>query len=525
MKGVMIMSLRSKLNKLFGGNNMRNTSSVTNQITVSTRTDGLAVTGLPSFITPEIKDIPNTILCSEGTVLPLSPVSSLITGISSHKEYVLQMQIANAVCRGYTPVVLSTNGKYGEAFSVLSTMYHPTAINYVSNSSESGLYDPFRGIPHTQIEDFFFRLVNLTQQQPPNNLLARNYVSVCVKVFLANASAIGSLMSGQLNHMRLIQEIQNMDIPAPQKDTLIDTANNAQSVSVTVLSVIQDYLYKMQKACSTRPTIQINPTVVAPNTPKITIKNTNYRQPVRPGGITILSEMNHFSRTTPQTVQAMLSSGFNVSSVDEHKCFFVNVDNEVPKIFGDISNIQCFQWYLSKTLQMEMGARPSTQNSRILLIVEDLGSEMLNWYSWMLDLPQCILLINYKDFYSKLADAPERRHQLLERIERVFFFSTINDASAQWTSDFFGSRTVPKIVRTDLPPRDTWEMFFRQQNVTHDQQEKPWFSKHEIRHLGDMGIVFSLRDRIFKPCYLEGGVTYKDKSFDGKVNFCTFNFR
>jgi len=518
------MSLKSKLKKFFGGIGS-GTSQGASQIMISTRTDGLTASGLPSFISPSVKAVPNTILCNEGTTLRLPPLSSLITGTSCYREYVLQMQIASAIFHGYTPIVLSSNGQRGETYSVLKTIYYSTAINYISDSNESGFYNPFEGVSHSCIEEFFFQLVNMSQQQPPNGLLARNYINVCVKVFFASSAAIGGLITGQLNHMRLIQEIQSMNIPEQQKNMLLDSANSAQSVSVTVLSVIQDYLFKMQRASTSRPSMQINPIVTSPNVPRITIRNTNNGQPVRPGGITILSEINGPTQFMQQAVQPVASNGFNASSIDERKCFFLNVDNEVPRIFGNAPSVQCFQWYLSKTLQMEMNAKPFVRQNRILLIIEDLSSEMLDWYRWLIDLPNCILLLNYKDFHSKLADAPERRHQLLERIERMFFFSITNDASAQWTSEFFGSRTVPKIVRTDVPPRDFWEMIFRQQSVAHDEQEKPWFSKHEIHHLGDKGIVFSLRDQIFEPCYLEGGSTYEDKSYRGRVNFCTFSFR
>jgi hypothetical protein len=491
---------------------------------ITTRTDGLTASGLPQFISPAVKSVSNTILCNEGTTLRLPPLSSLITGTSSNREYVLQMQIASAICNGYTPIVLSSNGQRGEAYSALSTMYHPHGINYISDSNESGFYDPFGGVSHSRIEEFFFQLVNMSQQQPPNSLLSRNYINVCVRVFFASSNALSGLVTGQLNHMRLIQEIRNMNTSEQQKATMLDSANSAQSVSVTVLSVIQDYLFKMQRACTSRPSIQINPTTPSPNAPRITIRSTN-GQTVRPGGITILSDINRPVQPVQQAVQPLSSNGFNASAVGEHKCFFLHVDNEVPRVFGNVPNVQSFQWYLSKTFQMEMDAKPSVKNNRILLLIEDLSSEMLDWYRWLIDLPNCILLLNYKDYHSKLADAPERRQQLLERIERIFFFSITNDASAQWTSEFFGSRTVPKIVRTDVPPRDFWEMIFRQQSVAHDEQEKPWFSKHEIRHLGDKGIVFSLRDQIFEPCYLEGGSTYGDKSYHGRVNFCTFSFR
>lgn len=520
------MSLKSKLKKLFGGSdgNNRRPSSGNSQIMITTRTDGLTASGLPQFISPAVKEVPNTIMCNEGTTLRFPPLSSLITGTSSHGEYVLQMQIACAICNGYTPIVLSSNGQRGEAHSVLRTIYYPSAINYISDSTESGFYDPFGGVAHNRIEEFFFLLVNMSQQQPPNSLLARNYINVCVRVFFASSTALGGLITGQLNHMRLIQEIRNLNITEQQKATLLDSANSAQSVSVTVLSVIQDYLFKMQRASTPRPVIQINHTMPTPNAPRITIRSNN-GQPIHPGGITILNENYRQPQPVQQVPQPFAVSGFNASAISERKCLFLHVDNELPRVYGNAPNVQSFQGYLSKTLQMEMDARPSVKQNRILLVIEDLSSEMLDCYRWLIDLPNCILLLNYKDYHSKLADAPERRQQLLERIERIFFFSITNDASAQWTSEFFGSRTVPKIVRTDMPPRDFWEMIFRQQSVAHDEQEKPWFSKHEIRHLGDKGIVFSLRDQIFKPCYLEGGATCEDKSYRGRVNFCTFSFR
>lgn len=519
------MSLKSKFKKLFGGSdgNTRRPSCSNRQIMITTRTDGLSASGLPQFINSAVKEISNTIMCNEGTELRLSPISSLVTGTSLQRECVLEMQIASAICNGYTPIVLSSNGQRGEAYSVLRSIYDLSAINYISDTIESGFYEPFGGVSQNRLEEFFFQLVNMSQQ-PPNSLLSRNYINVCVRVFFASSTAVGGLITGQLNHMRLIQEIQNMNIEQQQKAALLDSANSAQSVSVIVLSVIQDYLFKMQRASSSRSSIQINQTMPTPNTPRITIHG-NQDQPVRLRGITIVNENYRQPQHMQQAPQLFAANGFNATAVSERKCLFLHVDNEVPRVYGNDPNVQSFQWYLSKTLQMEMDARPSVKKNRILLVIEDLSSEMLDWYRWLVDLPNCILLLNYKDYHSKLADAPERRHQLLERIERIIFFSITNDASSQWTSDFFGSRTVPKIVRTDVPPRDFWEMIFQQQSVAYDEQEKPWFSKHEIRHLGDKGIVFSLRDQIFKPCYLEGGATYKDKSYRGRVNFCTFSFK
>lgn len=516
------MGLKSKLKKLLGGNN-HSSPLGNNQLVINRRNDGLSNSGLPSFIAHGITTFPKSILCNDGTTLQLYPKSSLITGTSFNRAYVLKMQIASALCQGYTPVVLSSNGKRGEAFRALSDMYHPSAINYISDSNDSGYYDPFGGVSHNRIEEFFFQLVNMFQQQTVNSMLIRNYINVCVNVFFANSNAVGGLITGQLNHMRLIQEIRNMHIPEQQKTFFEDTANSAQSVSVTVLSVIQDYLFKMQRASTSRPSIQIPSNLSSPNAPRITIHGSNVQQGVP--RITILNNSNQQVLPVQHTVQPRVSDGFNASAVNERKCFFLEVDNEVPMNFNNTPNVQCFQWYLSKTLQMEMDARPAIKNSRILLIVENISSVQLNWFWWLFDLPNSILTLNYSDFYSKLADASDRRQQLIGRMERIFFFSITDDSSAQWTSDFFGSRTVSKTTHTDLPPRDFWEMFFRQKSITHGEEEKPWFSKHEIRHLGDKGIVFSIRDNSFAPCYLEHGNTYQDKDYYGRVNFCTFSFK
>ena len=96
------MSFMSKLKQLFAncGNSAHGSSFANSTITIAARSDGLTASGLPPFINPAVKDVPNSILCNEGTTLHLQPLSSLVTGTSSHRQYVLQMQIANAVCNG-----------------------------------------------------------------------------------------------------------------------------------------------------------------------------------------------------------------------------------------------------------------------------------------------------------------------------------------------------------------------------------------------------------------------------------------
>lgn len=479
------------------------------QIVISSRSDGLSVTGMPVFIAPWISNCTKTLRCSDGTNLPIRTTSSLITGVSAYKKEILIRQIANAICDGFTPVVLSSNGQYGEVFDVLRTIYAEFAINYISESINSGCYVPFGSIPSDYIVEFFYQMVMEFQQQPTNGMLVRNYINVCVRVFFSDGNSVCNLMNGQLNHMGLLQEIQqlyqNNMITEQRKREFEDAANSAQSVSVEVFSVIQDYLYKVRCVSVSRPVIQIHNAAM----PHITILGAN-GQNIRPF----------------QNVSERIAGGYDLSNILKGECIFLQVDNEIPGNFNNSIGEQCFQWYLSKTLQMEINAKPEVRNSRILLIIEDISPVILNWFWWLIDLPNCVLLLSYEDVYSKIADSQERRQQLISKMDRIYFFSVIDEQSAGWVSRTLGTHMVPKVVVTEQPYRDWTDFFIRPKSYAHDEVEKPWFSTHEIQHLGDDGIVYSRRDKVFTACYRENGRTYKDKNYRGKrVNFCTFRFR
>lgn len=479
------------------------------QIMISSRSDGLTIAGLPSFVAPWVSDFDGTLRCKDGTDLPIRTTPTLITGSSANKDEILIRQIASAVRSGYTPVVLSSDGRQGSVYQVLRTIYPEAAINYISKSMDSGCYDPFGSIPLSEVENLFYQMVITFQQQPGNSMLIRNYVNVCVTVLFADWNAVDRLMAGQLTHMELLEEIrrlhQNGIITDQSRMSLENTANSAQSVSVMVFSVIQDYLYKLHRTSASRPVIHIS----NGGAPRITILNSNGEN-VRPVQMRAQDTANRY----------------DLSTITDKKCLFFQIENELWRSQNNLPNEQCFQWYISKTLHMEMNARPDVRNRRILLIIENMRSTLLDWFWWLMDLPNCALLLNYEDFYSALADSQERRQQLIGMMDRIYFFSVIDEQSASWASRTFGTHMVPKVVVTDQPYREWTDLFFRPRSYAHDEVEKPWFSTHEIQHLGNDGIVYSKQDKIFTAHYCENGKIYVDRSYRGQhVNFCTFGFR
>ncbi len=491
------MSLFEKMRTLLCGD-----SQTQQQIIISGRSDGNSLMGIPTFVAPWILDYPRKLKCNDGTDLPIRTTSTLVTGESAYKDQIITQQIVCAIRDGYTPVVLSGDGREGEVFKILQTIYPESAINYISETN-SDCYAPFENISHNNIVDFFYQMVMELQQQPGNGMLIKNYINVCVKVFFLSKSTVGNLINGQLDHMGLLIEIQRLYqsnmISEQSRRQFESIVNSAQSVSVTVFSVIQDYLCKMKHVFGLKPRIQI----YNRNIPHIDILNTNIQNPLSRG-----------------------VDGYNFSTINERRIIFVHVENEVSRNLNNLPNEQCFQWYLSKTFQMEINARPEIRNARILLVLENISLVMLNWFWKLIDLPNCVLLLNYDDFYSKIVDSQERRELLISKMERLFFFSVMNEQSAGWVSRMFGEHDVPKVVFTDQPWREWTDILIRPRTYTHDEMEKPWFSTHEIQHLSNNGIVYSKRDKIFKACYLENGKVYIDKKYKGvRVNFCTFSFR
>lgn len=502
------MNILSRVKSLVSGSD----SSVqrpNQQINIINRGDGLSVSGLPPYIASWVPEYPKTLYCGDGTHLPITVTNSLITGSSAHRSEILIRQIAKALLEGYTPVVLSSNGKSGEMYSILRTIYPEHALRYIADSTDSGCYNPFEGISPERIAEFFYHLTTTFQQQPTNGMLVRNYINVCVRVFFASGNAVHGLIMGQINHMRLLNEIASMCennlISEQERMQLQDIADSSRDASVLVLSVIQDYMYKMQRANASRPSIQIRQA----NVPQISIQRINGQQ------------------VQPQQIVTQRNSGtYNARKVIQRECLFLNIENDVPGVVFNAPNAQCFQWYLSRTLQTEFDAAPNLKNARILLIVDNLSSLQIRWFLWLSLLPNCVFLLNYEDFYSTLADAAELREQLIGRTDRIFFFAMMNEQSASWASRFFGTHTVEKNIYTEPPVRSFSDLFFRPKAVTHDQEEKPWFNPYEIQHLVDSGIVYCKRDKVFQPLYCENGNLYKEKNYRGqKINFSKFSFR
>lgn len=327
--------------------------------------------------------------------------------------------------------------------------------------------------------------------------------------FFSNSNTVANLITGQLDHMRLLREIDNLftngEISENTRQQLANTANSAQSVSVLVLSIIQDYIYKLKNITKSKPTIRIR----GANSPQIRILGVNGNTQIN-----LHQSTNYFDNV------------FCLSNVAKGKCFYIELNDEVSRNSRNSLNEQCFQWYIARTLRLEIESKMEMRNKPLLVIIDDLGDTMLNWFWWMVNLPNSIKLINYDDLYSKLSASQDHRQQLIGMAETIYFFSVINEESATWASRTFGMHMVPKTVVTKQPYREWVDFIFPPKSYAHDEVEKPWFSSHEIQHLGNMGIVYSRRHKIFKPYYRENGRTYVDQNYKKqKVNFCLFEFR
>ncbi|MBD5525395.1 MAG: hypothetical protein HDR04_13455 [Lachnospiraceae bacterium] len=452
----------------------------------------------------------NTLKCSDGSSLPIDNVNALITGDSLYKNEIITRQIVAGLLKGYTPLVISANGKNGLLYNVLRTIFDESSINYISEEYSSKRYSPFSGLTIDEVTDFFYGLVCDFQTDQINGMLVRNYVSVCVSVFFANGKAVSDLLTGQLDHMRLLHEINRLydtgEITESVRQQYTYAANSAQSVSVPVLSVIQDYIYKFRKISNSKPTIRIR----SVNTPQIRILGTNGN-----------SQINISPHNTNVN-----DKGICLSDIMAGKCLYIEIKNDVTRNLRNSLNEQCFQWYLSRTLRLEIESRIELKNRPLMVIVDNLSDTMVNCFWGIINLPNSVRIINYDDFYSKLSATQDYRQQLIGMAETMYFFSVINEESAAWASRTFGTHMVPKVVVTNQPYREWTDVFFPPKSYAHDEIEKPWFSGHEIQHLGNMGIVYSRRHKIFKPYYRENGKTYVDQNYKRqRVNFCLFEFR
>lgn len=453
-----------------------------------------------------VYSVDNTLKCSDGSSLPIDAVNTLITGDSLYKNEILIRQIVAGLLMGYTPLVISANGKNGLVYNVIRTIFDESSISYVSEECSSRRYSPFLDLSIDEVTDFFYELVCDFQTEQVNGMLVRNYVNVCVSVLFSDGNAVSDLLAGQLNHMRLLHEVNRLfevgAISDIVKQQYINAANSAQSVSVVVLSVIQDYIYKFRKISNSKPTIRIRNV----NTPQVRILGTNSNL--------------RLNRSTNNTI---FEKGICLSDIAYGKCLYFEIKNEINR---NISNEHCFQWYLSRTLKLEIESREELKNRPLMVIVDNLSEMIVNWFWGIINNSNAIKIINYEDFYSKLSTSQDYRQQLIGMAETIYFFSVINEESAAWASRTFGTHMVPKVVVTNQPYREWTDIIFPPKSYAHDEIEKPWFSSHEIQHLGNMGIVYSRRHKIFKPYYRENGRTYIDQKYKRqKVNFCLFEFR
>lgn len=461
------------------------------------------------YVPEWVYDFDATLKCSDGSSLRIDAVNTLITGNSLYKNEIIIRQIVAGIAKGYTPLIISANGKNSLLYNQIRSIYDESSIDYISEDFSSKRYDPFQGLNVNDVIEFFCGLVFDLQTDQMNGILVKNYVRVCVSIFFFNGNAVTNLINGQLDHMTLLREIDRTceqgRITERVKNEYINAANSARSVSVQVLSVIQDYLFKLDRNNNTRPSIRIHNDSV----PKIRFLNTNGIQ-----------QVDNIRRNTESS-----TNGTCLSELVGGKCMYFEIKNEAARNFRNSVNEPCFQWYLARTLKLEIDLRYNLKNRPIMLIVDELSATMVNWFWDIINISNSIKLIIYDDFYSKLSSIPEYRSQLIGIAENIYFFSVVNDESAAWVSRFFGNHMVPKVVATTQPTEGLLDLLFPPTSYSHDKEEKPWFSGHEIQHLGNMGIVFSRSNKIFKPYYRENGRTYVDRGYKReRVNFCLFEF-
>lgn len=431
------------------------------QIIIRSRSDGLTKAGLPSYIEQNINNYPKTLRCGDRTELPFKTSNTLISGKSVNRDEILYGQIAAAMRNGYTPVVLSSKGKEGEIYRVLRTIYYESDISFIANNSSSDYYLPFSGMEQSRIADFFYSLTTtINLNAAANGMLIKKYIDVCVKVFCVSSEALAHLIEGRIDHMGLLNEIDllrtNNRITAQEEVAMRNSIESAQAVSVTVLSIFYDFMYKMRFSFSAKP----------------------------------------------------LKFPFNCSKIINKMCIYMQIEN-VSGLQNNAPYAQCYQWYLSKVIESEFQANSLLPSQKILLIIDNLSGNQLRWFSWMCDLQNTILLMNYDDYYSLLTDYNDLRESFAGKMDRVFMFSHINSNSAEWCSRFIGVHSVIKRSTTKHPPKNWVEVFISPApDVTETEVDEAWFKKEDIQRLGNAGIVYC-----------------KDMVFRNGNNFCKFQFK
>ena len=431
------------------------------QISIINRSDGLTSSGLPSHVNSQIVTYPNTLLCGDGTNLPVKTTNTLLSGSSTNRNEIVYRQIADAIKKGFTPFVLSSQSKSGELYNILRTIYAENALNYIASNDSSDYYLPFLGMSQSRVADFFYQLATtLNPQATSNSMLFKRYIDVCVKVFYSSSTTVQNLINGNIDHFGLLNEItalRNNNRISPDEEIILHrTADSAQSVSVSVLSIFYDFMYKMRFSFSPKPS----------------------------------------------------KFPFNCTKLTEKKCVYLHIDT-LTGVHSNVPFAQCYQWYLSKTIEAEFLANASLPNQYLLIVVDNLNGTILRWFTWMLEMQSSVSLLIYNDYYSLLTDSNDLRESLAGRMDRVFFFAHINSASAEWCSKFIGERTVLKRSKITPAPSTFTDLIFPRPTIAESESEEAWYKKEEIQRLGNAGIVYCKDDFIFKK----------------RNNFCQFQFR
>lgn len=444
------VSAFSKLRRLQSSGGLQRFLDGPPQITVRSRSDGLSVSGIPAHVNPQIASIPGNLLCKDGTQLPIRVSNTLLTGTSAIRGEIVHLQLANALKAGFIPLVVSSRRQMSGFFEALRLIYYEEDIHVISETNHGDYYLPFLGMAPADMADFFYRVaVTLNPVAVANSMLYKRYIDVCVRLFCNSSESMRRLTMGQMDHFALLNEIVRMredDRITPHEESMLRSmADSAQSVSVDVLSVFHDFMYRMRRA---------------------------------------------FSRKAGRFP-------FNSSRLTEHRPVFVDL-GLVSGVQPNAPFAQCYQWYTSSVMEAEFQANPNLANQRLLVIFDNLGGTELRWFSWMIDMPNSVMLFHYDDYYSQLSSSEDVREALAARMERVFFFRHINTRSAEWCSNFIGMRSIMRRSTTTRASQSWTDLLFPARDIHEQEVEEAWFKKEDIQRLGNAGIVYCSEGAVFR---------------------------
>jgi hypothetical protein len=252
-----------------------------------------------------------------------------------------------------------------------------------------------------------------------------------------------------MDHLQLLHEISRLRdsnrITLQEESALRGMADSAQSVSVAVLSVFYDFMYTMRHTFS--------------------LKTGKFP--------------------------------FNSSCLAGKRPVFLDIE-PVAGVPPNAPFAQCYQWYVSSVMEAEFNANPSLASQRLLVIFDNLGSTELQWFLWLLGLPNSVIMLHYDDYHSLLSSSEELREALAARMDRMFIFRHISARSAEWCSNCIGLRSIVRRSTTTRASQSWTDLLFPSRDVHEQEVEEAWFKKEDIQRLGDMGIVYCSEGAVFR---------------------------